>query len=48
MVFNNSRLFSNFKPLSDDENENLNERERKIYTPYDPEKPEPEIDPQDF
>ena len=47
-VFNNARFFSNFKPLSDDEGESIVEQKRKTYTPYDPDRAEPDIDPEDF
>ena len=48
-MYNNARFFSNFKPLSDDEGENLSvEQKRKTYTPYDPDRAEPDIDPEDF
>lgn len=47
-AYNNARFFSNFKPLSDDEGESLNVRTRKTYTPYDPDRAEPDIDPEDF
>ena len=45
-LINNYRTFSNFKPL---DNDNLQEKaQRKVYTPYDPEKPDVNVPEEDF
>lgn len=42
------RYFSNFAPLDDEGNLAQPVQEKKYYRPYDPNRPEPEIDPQEM